>query len=46
MSILPAGWKDVHLGSILTYLDERIRLEDDKEYLTITIKRRHGGLVE
>jgi type I restriction enzyme S subunit len=44
MSSSPLGWKLVRLGSILTYLDERIRLEDDTEYLTITVRRRHGGL--
>lgn len=37
-------WKEVTLGSILRYLDERVTLDADKEYLTITVKRRHGGL--
>src|SRR5438552_2175518 len=39
-----AGWKEVKLGSILRYLDERLTMDDEKEYLTITVKRRHGGL--
>ncbi len=38
------SWEQVRLGDILTYLDEQVELEDDKEYLTITVKRRHGGL--
>jgi type I restriction enzyme S subunit len=37
-------WPEVRLGNILQYLDERVVLEDAKEYLTITVKRRHGGL--
>ena len=37
-------WKDVKLGSILHYLDERITMDEEREYLTITVKRRHGGL--
>ena len=36
----------VKLGDILTYLDERVELEDFTEYITITVKRRHGGLEE
>jgi restriction endonuclease S subunit len=39
-----AVWKQTRLSDILTYLDERVKLEDEKEYLTITVKRRHGGL--
>jgi restriction endonuclease S subunit len=39
-----AGWKELKLGSILRYLDERLTIDDEKEYLTITVKRRHGGL--
>ena len=38
------AWREVKLGSILRYLDARIKLDDEKEYLTITVKRRHGGL--
>ncbi len=37
-------WNQVRLGDILTYLDEQVVLDDNKEYLTITVKRRHGGL--
>ena len=37
-------WKEVKLGDILRYLDERIVMDDEKDYLTITVKRRHGGL--
>jgi len=37
-------WKEVKLGDILHYLDDRVVLDDDKEYLTITVKRRHRGL--
>jgi restriction endonuclease S subunit len=28
------------------YLDERVALDDAAEYITITVKRRHGGLEE
>ena len=38
------SWKETRIGSILLYLDDRVELEDDKEYFTITVKRRHGGL--
>ncbi len=40
------NYQMVKLGDILTYLDERIELDDFTEYITITVKRRHGGLVE
>ena len=39
-----ADWKEVKLGRILRYLDERLTMDDEKEYLTIRVKRRHGGL--
>ena len=39
-----ADWKELKLGTVLRYLDERVEMDDDKEYLTITVKRRHGGL--
>jgi type I restriction enzyme S subunit len=39
-----ADWKEIKLGKILRYLDERVTVDDEKEYLTITVKRRHGGL--
>ena len=38
------SWEEIPLGNILTYLDERCELEDATEYITITVKRRHGGL--
>lgn len=38
------NWKELELGSILRYLDHRVELDDEKEYQTITVKRRHGGL--
>ena len=40
------GWEEVPLRRILTYLDERVELDDAQEYATITVKRRHGGLEE
>ena len=40
------NYQMVKLGDILTCLDERIELDDFTEYITITVKRRHGGLVE
>ena len=44
MKSTKTDWKEVRLGDILRYLDERETLEDEKEYLTITVKRRQGGL--
>ncbi len=44
MYALRPAWPEVPLGKILTYLDERVELDDMTEYLTITVKRRHGGL--
>ena len=41
---MPPDWKEAPLGSILTYLDDRVTLEDTEQYLTIIVKRRHGGL--
>lgn len=44
MTVQKLGWNEVPLGSILSYIDERVALQDENEYLTITVKRRHGGL--
>jgi type I restriction enzyme S subunit len=41
-----ALWPEVRIGDVLTYLNERVDLDDAAEYLTITVKRRHGGLEE
>lgn len=41
-----AGWRNVRIGDILTCLDERVDLDNSREYATITVKRRHGGLEE
>ncbi len=41
-----SAWKTVCMGELLKYLDERVQLIDGEEYKTITVKRRHGGLVE
>jgi type I restriction enzyme S subunit len=43
-TIANVPWPDVRIGDVLTYLDERVGLDDSAEYLTITVKRRHGGL--
>src|SRR5882724_8548969 len=40
------SWPQVRIGDVLTYLDERVNLDDSAEYITITVKRRHGGLKE
>jgi type I restriction enzyme S subunit len=40
------AWPNVRIGDILTYLDERVSLNDSGEYITITVKRRHRGLEE
>jgi len=44
MTTCPEGWIETPLKKVLTYLDERVQLEDMAEYITITVKRRHGGL--
>jgi len=37
-------WPEVRIGEILSYTEELIKLDDLREYITITVKRRHGGL--
>jgi hypothetical protein len=44
MTATSSLWQDVQLKRILSYSDQRIELDDMTEYLTITVKRRHGGL--
>lgn len=46
MSTSIASWPEVPLKRLLIYVDERVHLEDMREYITITVKRRHGGLEE
>lgn len=40
----PSHWTEVPIGEILKYLDEKVLFDDMAEYITITVKRRHGGL--
>lgn len=40
----PSHWAEVPIGEILKYLDEKVVFDDMAEYITITVKRRHGGL--
>ena len=40
----PSHWSEVPIGEILKYLDEQVVFDDMAEYITITVKRRHGGL--
>ena len=37
-------WSEMRFGEILTYLDEQVSFDEMAEYITITVKRRHGGL--
>jgi len=46
MTFKSTHWKQVPLHCVLTYLDDRVELDDAEEYVTITVKRRHGGLEE
>ncbi len=46
MSTSTASWSEVPLKRLLRYVDERVQLEDMREYITITVRRRHGGLEE
>src|ERR1700693_5600589 len=38
------SWPEVPIGEVLSYAEEPIKLGDLQEYITITVKRRHGGL--
>jgi type I restriction enzyme S subunit len=40
----PSHWAEVPIGEVLNYLDEQVMFDDMAEYITITVKRRHGGL--
>jgi type I restriction enzyme, S subunit len=40
----PTHWVEVPIGEILKHLDNQVVFDDMAEYLTITVKRRHGGL--
>lgn len=44
MSAIPTGWVETPLAKVLTYLDDRVEFDDSAEYITITVKRRNGGL--
>ena len=44
MNATNASWPEVRIGQILSYTEELIKLDDLQEYITITVKRRHGGL--
>jgi hypothetical protein len=46
MTFKPTHWEEIPLKRVLTYLDERVELDNAEEYATITVKRRHGGLEE
>ena len=41
---IPTNWAEVPIGEILKYRDEQVVFDDMTEYITITVKRRHGGL--
>jgi len=38
------SWPEVRIGQVLSYTEELVKLNDLQEYITITVKRRHGGL--
>lgn len=44
MSFAKSSWDKVRLGDLLIPTEVLVPLEDLREYLTITVKRRHGGL--
>src|ERR1700680_4117767 len=37
-------WPEVRIGQVLSYVEELTELGGLREYITITVKRRHGGL--
>lgn len=44
MSVRNTSWPEVRIGQVLSYTEELTKLDDLREYITITVKRRHGGL--
>jgi hypothetical protein len=44
MRVRNTPWPEVRIGQVLAYAEELIKLDDLREYITITVKRRHGGL--
>lgn len=44
MNARNSSWPEVRIGQVLSYTEELIKLDDLREYITITVKRRHGGL--
>lgn len=44
MSDAKSHWSEIRIGDILKFIEEPIGLDDSKEYVTITVRRRHGGL--
>jgi type I restriction enzyme S subunit len=40
----PSHWAEVPIVEILKYRDDQVVFDDMAEYITITVKRRHGGL--
>ncbi len=44
MNVRNTPWPEVRIGQVLSYAEELIKLDDLREYITITVKRRHGGL--
>lgn len=43
---MTSTWHSIQLKELLRYHEELVELNDMTEYVTITVKRRHGGLEE
>ncbi|EDM25470.1 restriction modification system DNA specificity domain [Lentisphaera araneosa HTCC2155] len=45
LKIVPEGWTQSSLKNYLIEVKDKVKLEDDKEYDLVTVKRARGGLV-
>lgn len=43
---IPVGWEVVQLQDLFDLVSRPIKMNDKQEYRLVTVKRRHGGIVE
>jgi hypothetical protein len=46
LSKTPAGWSRVPLGKFLTEIKRPVDMDDDHQYMLVTVKRSRGGAEE
>lgn len=44
VGIIPSDWEDYKLGKLLKLCERPIKMEDDKEYELVTVRRNYGGV--